>query len=378
MRSATYEAMADEAGVPSEHYDELYRKLAAGGVGLIITGHTYVARDGKMPKMCGIDRDDLVPRYRTVTDLVHGLGGRIAMQINHGGAEANTRESGFVPLSPSPTRSTMTGLKSRAMTEEEIGRIARDFGSAARRAREAGFDAVQVHGAHAYLVCQFLTEASNRRDDGWGGSREGRLRFLRRVYDEVRGAVGPDFPVLVKMSLYDLRGHRGLSLEEGVELAVAAAGMGFDAIEASCGTPAERLSIVRGRHPVRAALEAGGPGQDRPAPGVVSGMSVPPVTFSEAYNREAARALKARVTVPVLVVGGYVNPATMEDVIRAGDADFVSMSRALIMRPDWPNRLAAGDREPVKCLHCNHCLFFTGSTYTRCHYGRPLAEQGIA
>lgn len=357
VRSATYEAMADDSGVPDDRYFELYRKLAAGGVGLIVTGHAYVARDGSMPKMAGIDRDDLIPRYRELTGLVHGLGGKIAMQVNHGGAEAYVKEPGFVPFSPSPTRSTVTMLKSREMREAEIDRVAGDFGAAARRIREAGFDAVQVHAAHSYLICQFLTAASNHRSDGWGGPLEGRLRFLGRVYDEVRRAVGPDFPVLIKMSLYDLRGRRGLALEEGVEMAVAAAGMGFDAIETSCGTPAERISTVRGGLPIKA---------------------VTPVAFSEGYNREAARAVKRRVTVPVLAVGGNVNPVAMEDVLRNGDADFVSMCRALIMNPDWPNRLAAGSREPVKCLHCNHCMFFTGATYTRCHYGRTLAEQGKA
>jgi len=368
--------MADDHGVPDERYFELYRKLAAGGVGLIITGHAYVSRDGKMPKMAGMDRDDLIPRYRELTELVHGLGGRIAMQLNHGGSEAAVREPGIVPFAPSPARSLLTGLKSREMTEDEIGRVARDFGAAARRAREAGFDAVQVHAAHAYLICQFLTSASNHRSDRWGGPLENRLRFLRLVHDEVRRAVGADFPVLIKMSLYDLRGCRGLSLEEGVEMAVAAAGMGFDAIETSCGTPAERLSIVRGGLPIRAALEADERTRDKPVNrAAVAGLAASPVAFSEGYNRGAARALKSRVSVPVIVVGGNVNPVAMEDILRSGDADFVSMCRALILNPDWPNRLAAGSREPVKCLHCNHCIFFTGSTYTRCHYGRTLAEQ---
>ena len=326
VRSATAERMADAEGRPRPALGELYRDLAEGGVGLIITGHMYVDPGGKChPEMTGIDRDDRVPDLAELADIVHEAGGRLAVQINHGGMQCS-RETVADPVAPSAIEGEFVQRPARAMTTAEIEHAIAAYGSAARRAKAAGFNAVQLHGAHGYLINQFLSPAVNRRRDAWGGDFAGRLHFLEAVSAAVREAVGPDYPVFIKLGMADgVEG--GLTPELGQRVVAELAGMDLDGIEISGGI-------------------GGGPIQN-----TRTGVRT---QEDEAYFRDFARMAREVTSLPLMLVGGLRSREVMEDVLAAGDADFISMCRPLICEPDLPERLKRGQARAA-CISANRC-----------------------
>lgn len=327
VRSATGEQMADSMGRPREQLHQLYADLVRGGVGLIITGHMYVQPGGKChDEMTGIYSDQLVPELRKLAESVHSLGGRVIAQINHGGMQASGRRVSD-PVAPSDIRVDWLKRPARAMTEAEIEEVIESFGLAARRAREAGFDGVQIHGAHGYLVSQFLSPAVNRRGDRWGGDIEGRMLFLRRICSSVRALVGPDYPVIIKLGLADAI-EGGLSLEEGLQVVSQLEDMGLDAVEISAGIGGKRSAAIK--------------------PGIRS-------EADEAYFRGWSREARKRTRLPILLVGGMRSRAVMEDVLASGDADLISMCRPLICEPDLPRRLRTGQQSRSSCVSGDRC-----------------------
>ena len=203
VRSATAERMSDELGRPEEKFKELYRELTQGGVGLIITGHMYIHPSGKAhEEMTGVYSDDLIPGLAELADVVHQEGGKVVGQINHGGMQC-AKEAVGEPIAPSAMPGSKSRNPAREMTTEEIQMVIDAFGQAARRVKEAGFDGVQIHGAHGYLTSQFLSPHVNKRTDEWGGDINGRMRFLKEVSKTVREEVGPDYPVLINLGMMD-------------------------------------------------------------------------------------------------------------------------------------------------------------------------------
>jgi 2,4-dienoyl-CoA reductase-like NADH-dependent reductase (Old Yellow Enzyme family) len=241
VRSATAERMADEAGRPLPKMIALYRQLAEGGVGLVVSGHMYVHPTGKAhPEMTGIDTDELIPYLCALTDAVHAGGGLAAVQINHAGLKSDP-EAVPEALAPSAVEDERLAKRTpRSLIIEEIETLIDAYAQAARRAKEAGFDAVQIHAAHGYLVSQFLSPAANKRMDEWGGSLENRIRFLRRTAGAVRAQVGADYPVFVKLGMMDGL-EDGLTLEEGQQVVANLKGMGLDAVELSGGFSGKSL-----------------------------------------------------------------------------------------------------------------------------------------
>jgi len=329
VRSATWEGMCGPDGRPSEKLINCYRDLARGGVGLIISGYTFVRTEGKqMPGKMGIQNDDFSADMKKMTRAVHDEGGRICIQLVHAGGQTTAEIAGRTPLAPSPVNAEQFGGKPVEATEQDIAEIVSAFAEAARRAREYGFDAVQLHGAHGYLINQFLSPLTNRRTDHYGGAIENRCRFLMEVYHAVRSASGDDFPVLIKLNGSDnLDG--GLEIGDAVTAAKLLDSAGIDAIEVSCGTPASG-----DRSPARQNIK--GPEQ-------------------EAYNLPAAREIKRSVSCPVMSVGGYRSLDVIERVI-GSDVDYVSLSRPLIREPHLPLRWQQGDRAPARCISCNSCF----------------------
>ncbi|MGQ9458266.1 MAG: oxidoreductase [Anaerolineae bacterium] len=327
VRSATAERLGLPDGRSRPRLAQMYQELACGGVGLLITGHLFVHPAGRVhPEMAGIHTDDLIPYFRTLTNLVHREGGCIAAQINFGGMRCRP-EAVQEALAPSSVAFPFLPGPAREMTEEEIWTVVEAFGKAARRAQEAGFDAVQVHAAHGYLINQFLSPLVNRRTDGWGGDLQGRMRFLREVAQAVRAQVGPDYPVFLKLGLMDgLEG--GLSLEEGLQVAAALREMRFDAVEVSGGLDDGKWTLS-----IR--------------PGIRS-------EDEEAYFRPLARRVRQVTDLPLLLVGGLRSRKVMEDVLASGDADFISLSRPLLCEPDLPRRLWQG-QERAACISGNRC-----------------------
>ena len=331
IRSATAEWLADEAGHPRPPMVDLYRELSRGGVGLIISGHLFVHTSGRgYIGMTGIYNDALIEPLRRVTQAVHEEGGRIAAQLNHTGLKASAGDG--PPLAPSAIGPPLAEPAARALDTEEIEELIRSFADAARRAVDAGFDAVQIHAAHGYLINQFLSPAANRRTDEWGGDPSRRRTFLRRVCRDVRQAVGPSVPVLLKLAMVDNLAT-GLSFEETVPVVAELGEMGIDAVETSGG-----LSIQPG----------------------FSG----PEGVSEPYFLDLARAAKAATQLPVILVGGVRTRQQMESVLAAGDADFTSLCRPLICEPDFPRRLRLGVQDASSCTSCNRC--------------RPVSDEGVS
>jgi len=327
VRSATAEIMADEDGRPLPQLAELYGELACGGVGLITTGHMYVHPTGKAhPGMTGIFSDDLISGLATLADTVHVEGGAIAAQINHAGRQSR----GDVvadPMGPSEHPAMPPRSGAREMTIDEIDMLIDAYAQAARRAREAGFDAVQIHAAHGYLVSQFLSPIANRRTDEWGGNLENRTQFMKRIIAAVREQVGPDFPVFAKLGMRD-ESSEGLTLEEGVEIIRQLSDMGLDAVEISGGLAETGTFNIAGDIK---------PGEN------------------EATFRSWAQAARDAADLPVILVGGMRSLATMEDVLQSGDAQMISMCRPLICEPDLPNRLSSGASEASACVSKNRC-----------------------
>ncbi len=327
VRSATAERMADADGRPRPRLKALYQELARGGVGLIITGHMYVHPSGKAhPEMTGIHSDELIPSLAELADAVHREGGRVVVQINHGGMQCS-RETVPETVAPSAVDAPFLTGPAREMTADEITLLIQAHGQAARRAREAGFDGVQIHGAHGYLIGQFLSPFANRRTDEWGGDLEGRMRFLRAICQDVQEQVGPDYPVLIKLGMMDgVEG--GLTPEVGVQVVAALEGLGPDAVEISGGIGGGRN--LNARTGIRSEAD-------------------------EAYFRPLARQARPATRLPIILVGGFRSRRVMEEVLADGDADFISLCRPLICEPDLPDRLRAGLQERSSCISANRC-----------------------
>ncbi|OGP56456.1 MAG: NADH:flavin oxidoreductase, partial [Deltaproteobacteria bacterium RBG_13_52_11] len=235
VRSATAEGMATEDGVCTPRLINLMAELADGGVGLIITGHTYVAKRGQAtPWQLGIYDGKLIPGLRAMVDAVHERDGRIVVQLAHSGLRANPKLTGGAPLAPSAIEG-LTEVPLQEMILEDINAVVKAFGDAAERACEAGFDGIQIHAAHSYLLSQFLSPAFNHRTDAYGGSIENRARMLLEVLQGIRKMVGQNYPVLIKMNARDFL-EGGLELEDSVHAGVMLQEAGIDAIEVSGGT----------------------------------------------------------------------------------------------------------------------------------------------
>jgi len=294
VRSATAEGTADADGVVGDELFDMYRNLAKGGVGLIITGHAYVQSNGRAGgDQMGIHKDELVPRLRELADEVHtaSYDCKIAVQIAHAGRQAARRIVND-PVAPSVVTESVTGITPREMTEADIEECINAFAEAARRVKQAGFDGVQLHSAHGYLISSFNSPYANRRTDKWGGSPENRMRFLMETYRRVRAEVGSDYPVMVKLNAEDFV-DGGIEIDESALIARALSEEGIDAIEVSGGMyeSPRRKGVIR------------------------MGIRKPE---QEAYFLPHDEKIKEAVgNTPVMAVGGMRSVSIMEDIINA-------------------------------------------------------------
>jgi len=349
VRSATGDRTADSSGAVTDGSVALYRKLGQGGVGLIMTGHAFVSPLGQTAKgQYGVHTNDMIPGLRRLVQVAHQGGAKIALQISHSGVNSRylpQKDITVLAVSRMPEISS----PHREMTDEEVEVIISDFVSAALRAREAGFDAVQLHGAHGFLMSQFLSPLFNHRTDRWGSSGENRRRFHCEVIQRVRDAVGVDFPLMIKFGAQDDR-EGGLSLSEGLETALHMVEEGIDAIEVSGGSGGfgTFVRVMKEDDPERA------------------------------YFRESAAAVKRAVTVPVIVVGGIRSLEMANSIVDSGDADLISMCRPFIREPGLVARWQRGEGEPARCISCNRCGAIVGRNEPlECGEERRLREEVI-
>jgi 2,4-dienoyl-CoA reductase-like NADH-dependent reductase (Old Yellow Enzyme family) len=330
VRSATWEGMAGDDGGVTDRLIEMYKTLAEGGVGLIITGHAYVSKEGQAcPGQIGIHEDRLLEGLAALTDAVHKGGGKIAVQLAHAGCRAAAEQTGLEAIGPSVLKGE-SGQVCRAMTRADIDQVADAFGRAAKRAVQAGSDAIQIHAAHSYLISEFLSPCHNKRNDEYGGSIENRTRFLLHVIARIRGAVGPGAAILVKINSDDFI-EGGFTVEDMLEASALLEKAGVDAIELSGGSPFSPKFMAHRPGPIKSEAD-------------------------EVYYREAAKRYTARIGMPLILPGGIRSYGVARSLVEEGIADYVAMSRPLIREPGLVNRWKAGDLRKATCLTDNLCL----------------------
>jgi len=340
VRSATWEGMAGDDGSVTPQLMDTMRALAQGEVGLIISGHTYVSREGQAGlKQLGVYDDSLLGGLTAMATAVHDAGGRICLQLAHAGDQANTGLSGLNAVGP--VAQAREGQKPcDALDAAGRKRVVQAFAAAAKRAKAAGFDAVQVHCAHGYLVSEFLSPAWNTRTDEYGGSLENRARLALEVVAAVREAVGPDYPVLAKLNGADYV-ENGFSPEDAAAVAAMLEKAGVDALELSGGARQAGEKLMPARK-----------GAIKPKSG-------------EVYHREAARLVREKTSLPLMLVGGIRSYEVAQDLVASGAVDYISLCRPLICEPDLVKRWREGDRKPALCVSDNAC------------YGPGFAGEGI-
>jgi 2,4-dienoyl-CoA reductase-like NADH-dependent reductase (Old Yellow Enzyme family) len=331
-KAAMTEGLADEDDRATERHVRLYRRWSEGGAGLLLTGNVMVDRRYlERPGNVVVDGNGGLDRLRDWAAAGTAGGNHLWMQISHPGRQC-TRASSRRPLSPSDVQLELAGLfaRPRPMTEADITDAIARYARVAAVARETGFTGVQVHGAHGYLISQFLSPVTNRRTDAWGGSLENRARFLLEVVAATRAAVGPDFPVAVKLNSADFQ-KGGFTLEDCTEVAHWLAEAGVDLLEISGGTYEQPRMF---EHDGMAETA------DRP--------QRESTRRREAYFLEYASAIQARARLLLMVTGGFRSREAMVEALAAGETDVIGIARPLCVVPDLPRRLIAGEVEAAE------------------------------
>ena len=337
VRSATFEGKADSQGLPTEKLTHMYETLADGGVGVMITGMMAVSQlEPRQYCQIRIDHDDCIMPLSRMLRGVHDHDGKIVAQVVIMGSSIMLPEGeNRTIISPSGITEKIgrTIKESTALTGDQIKRLISDAGQAARRAKQAGFDGVQFHGAHGYLASKFLSPFFNHRTDAYGGSLENRARFLLDCVREMRRVVGPEYPIWVKLNSADYMKEGSFTFDECKIVSMWLAKAGVNAIEISGGN----MSSLPRKGPLRAIRRTKEP------------------MYFEPYAKEIAAELKDTAT-DVGVVGGFRNWPDMEKVLETTDIAFISMSRPLLRQPDLPNLWKHGDMEPAACISCSRCF----------------------
>ncbi|MDF1591211.1 MAG: NADH:flavin oxidoreductase [Desulfobacterales bacterium] len=329
VRSATWEGMAHKDGACSRRLIDLMAELARGGVGLIISSHAFVLPQGQAsPWQVGAYGDELLPGLTRLAQAVHDNGGKILLQLAHAGCHADTELTGQPPMGPSALNND-PGESCREMNVAEIDQTVIAFGRAAARAKRAGFDGVQIHAAHGYLLSQFLSPFYNKRTDHYGGSIANRSRIVLDVLKSIRNQTDNHFPVMIKMNSEDYL-ETGLTMSEMLQTAKRLQQAGIDAVELSGGTKfSGKLNPIR------------------------SGKINPE---NEAFYKEAAGAFKESISVPLLLVGGIRSYGVAQGLVEAGLADYISLCRPLIREPGLVKRWQSGDTGKSMCRSDNLCF----------------------
>jgi 2,4-dienoyl-CoA reductase-like NADH-dependent reductase (Old Yellow Enzyme family) len=354
IRAGTSESMARHDGAVSDVLVDLYATLARNAVGAIFTGHLFCHPRGRYARnQTGVDRDALVPGLRRLVDAVHAAGGAILAQVAHAGSQSRAPE--VAPLAPSAVPNALTGRPVPAASDAEIEEAIQAFAAGARRAVEAGFDGVHIHGANGYLISEFLSPLANRREDAWGGDADRRRRFAVEVVRAVRAEVPDDKALTMKLGVVDAPAD-GLTLDEACATARAVAAEGLDALEISCGVMQAASDSAR----QYVAVDRRRAADDLLLHRLLSAPA------AEAYFVPWARRVRAEVGITLVAVGGMRRTETMERVIASGDADFVAMARPFIREPDIARQIIAGRTGLVDCTSCNLCLMHEGHHSLRC------------
>ena len=352
VRSATFSRRAERYGRVGDQMINFYQELAAGGTGLIITGFISVDASGTIsPFQARLDDDSHISGQQNLVEAVHNISDvKIAAQIAHTGKQGAHPK--YPPIAPSSVKDNMTGLIPREMSTEETEQMIEKFVDAGYRAYVAGYDMVQLHAAHGYLLSNFISPYTNKRTDQFGGSIENMSRILVMIHDQLRERTGKHFPLIIKLQTQDfVKG--GLTLDDGVKIANIVIKTGFKAIEPSGGI-AETQIGTKDAYPSKIIKT-----QD-----------------DENYFLPVAKQLKPLMKENKLIlVGGIKNPQSAEKILKNKYVDFISMSRPLLYEPDLPNRWQSGDLTPAKCISCNQCYLSMLTAPTHCLVRKKLERK---
>ncbi|MBP2654830.1 MAG: NADH:flavin oxidoreductase [Firmicutes bacterium] len=347
FRSATYDGVAGEDGRMTQELVQVYENLARGGVGTIITGLTAVTKLEQLYQgQMALYDDSYIDEYKKLVDVVHSYGGNIIMQLACLGSQASPElAGGKVMWGPSKVLDTGYNTTPQEMTTEEILFVQTAFADAALRAKKAGFDGVQLHSAHGYLLSKFLNPYYNQRTDCYGGSIENRARMVVETYKAVREKVGPEYPILIKINCEDFM-DQGMTFEECKYVCKTLAELGISAIEVSGGSRSSRMN----KGPSRLIRRG-----------------------QESYFRPYADELAQELTVPVILVGGNREFNQLTEIINQTAIEYIALSRSLIRETDLINRWQRGELDPAKCVFCNKCYNPGG---TICIFKRQMVSSG--
>ena len=369
IKAATYEGLSHASRVTRDLVD-FHRAYAAGGVGMTTVAYCAVAPDGRTAPEQVLWTDEAMPGLRALTDAVHAEGAAVSAQLGHAGPVADARGNGHPSLSPSMRFPNMSGGVSRRAKVADIRRITAAHADAARRAIEAGFDAVEVHLGHSYFASAFLSPRINHRTDEYGGSLENRAKVARGILRAVRDAVGSRMAIITKLNMTDgVRG--GITLEEAVRTArwIEADGT-VDAFEMTAGSSLlNPMYLFRGGAPVKEFVEVM-PQPIRAVMRLGGRRFIREYPYQDAYLLERAREVRRELSSPMILLGGITDRPSMDLAMDEG-FEFVAMGRALLREPDLVNRIAAEPATPSLCIHCNRCMP-TNFVGTHC----PVVDDG--
>lgn len=373
VKCATYETRCRD-GLVTDDLIDWHREAAAGGVAMTTLAYCSVAADGRTFKDQIVMRPAAVPGLARFAAAMHAEGAKAALQLGHAGWFADPKATGTRPLGPSTTFSPHAQTFARALTVGDLDRLERDFAAAARLAVDAGFDGIEVHVGHGYLLSQFLSPYNNRRRDEYGGSIENRARFPRRIARAVREAAGGGVAVWAKLNMEDGFAN-GLTLDEGIEVARLLESDGaLDGLQLTGGhTTKTPMFLMRGDSPIDELFAHERNPLRRVALRFAAKLIIKNYPFDEAFFMPLARRFRAAVRMPLMLLGGVNQQATMEAAIGEG-FELLALGRALIRQPDLVRRIEAGDFDGSLCTHCNSCVAAVGHVPTTC----PLRREAVS
>lgn len=377
IRSATHDGLADENGAPTDALIKKYKCLAENEVGCIITGYAAVSKNGvsPYPRMLKIFDDSVIEKYKELTDAVHSHNTPVILQIAHCGRQTSSKAIGIQKVAPSNVFHAFYPDKAKELTDDEITEIIGDFVDAAVRAEKAGFDGVQLHSGHGYLLHDFLSPYGNRRKDRWGGSVKNRARIVELIIKGIKEKTS--LPVWIKISAEDNR-KSGMRIDSTIEICRILEKAGCDAIEVSCGSVEDGMNTMRSKLlPMDAVFKYREPCASFPK--LLNKIALPAANLFnplikqpsplENFNVDNAEKIKNSIKIPVIVVGGIYKVKDMNDIISRNKADYISMCRPFICEPDLAKKLKNGQQES-KCIMCNYCGLVIEKEPTKCLYGR--------
>lgn len=374
IRSAAFENMAYNNS-PSDDLFNYHTAVARGGIGMTTVAYCAVCKSGVSFAAQLYMRPEIVPGLRRITDSVHSYGAKASIQLGHCGNMTHFYTCGCMPLGASSGFNLYSPTVVKGLSRGEIHDIVKAFGTAVNLCREAGFDCVEIHAGHGYLISQFLSPYTNHRHDEYGGTLDNRMRFMREVLSEVKQAAGTDLAVVVKTNMYD--GFKGgLQMPDCLTVAKEIERMGVNGIVLSAGFVSKApMQVMRGAMPLKTLAHY------MPMASfwwlklmlkLIGRVMIPTVPFTEGYFLEDAKRFRAELKLPLIYVGGLVRRSKIDEVLNSG-FELVQMARALVHDTDFVNHMAEAERnnEADYCNGCKHSNYCVGRMYTlemRCHH----------